>query len=550
VDCPDDEVCNSNHICGPLCEPETCASAYAGLCGQQLDDSCGGTIDCNCSGGLACSATTPGTTGICKALNNCADYTDGTEGALCSNGASPDFPRGDGYNLTCRCDGSMDFIDSGGNLVNGAQTGTCCQNTNSCDGVHCTTTNSCTGEVDYCCNNATQWCDNGTNTCVDRLQCSEIYYDNPGSPPPNDGYADGTLNAPCSNGGNRLFDDGSGTLIACPCQGGLFCVDGDGATPGWCCENTNTCTNTPLDENCMVPSSCAGEDPEPCCDWNECCTAGRTCEDARTCDYYTDGTEGSACSRNNHFETCPAGSTTSNQIRCNCNSGLCCAQPDRDLDGTCVPNPQGDGTCQVWDPCRERNIDCCGANQYCDTGRDVCVDLLTCDDFNIGGVPDGDLGDPCSSVPNENYPAGDGSYLACPCDWQPGWPNIACEGDSGTTIGTCSCTPNICTCANHSQGDGCGGIQDCPCPPALPVCDTSVNPPECCAPYECPTGAGGECGVVHNSCGQNITCGCPDEYETCGGGGVDHVCGCTPDTCRGRTGTFPDSCGGEIICSG
>lgn len=136
VDCPDDEVCNSNHICGPLCEPETCASAYAGLCGQQLDDSCGGTIDCNCSGGLACSATTPGTTGICKALNNCADYTDGTEGALCSNGASPDFPRGDGYNLTCRCDGSMDFIDSGGNLVNGAQTGTCCQNTNNCDGIH------------------------------------------------------------------------------------------------------------------------------------------------------------------------------------------------------------------------------------------------------------------------------------------------------------------------------------------------------------------------------------------------------------------------------
>ncbi|MCP4592335.1 MAG: hypothetical protein GY842_16505, partial [bacterium] len=125
-----------------------------------------------------------------------------------------------------------------------------------------------------------------------------------------------------------------------------------------------------------------------------------------------------------------------------------------------------------------------------------------------------------------------------------------CEGDGSDQIGTCVCAPRDCNCSITGQSDYCGDVLSCPCPPGEPVCDTSQNPPECCAPYECPTTAGGECDIPHASCGSTVTCGCPDQYETCGGGGVPNECGCTPDTCHGRTGIFPDLCGGTIECYG
>ena len=39
--------------------------------------------------------------------------------------------------------------------------------------------------------------------------------------------------------------------------------------------------------------------------------------------------------------------------------------------------------------------------------------------------------------------------------------------------------------------------------------------------------------------------------QTCGGGGVSNVCGCTPTTCAAQgknCGTIPDGCGGTLNC--
>jgi len=61
-ECPQGEVCNINHVCGPMCYPLTCETGYAGQCGQQLDDGCGGFVDCLCNLDLTCNSTAPGET--------------------------------------------------------------------------------------------------------------------------------------------------------------------------------------------------------------------------------------------------------------------------------------------------------------------------------------------------------------------------------------------------------------------------------------------------------------------------------------------------------
>ncbi len=551
-DCPDGEVCNSNHICGPPCESVTCGNAYAGQCGQQLDDGCGGNINCPCGAGLVCNATAPGVTGTCETLNTCNDYTTRLDGQPCSNGASPAFPRGDGADLTCPCQTGMICIDGGGNIVTGAETGTCCTNTSPCDGVHCTATNSCTSEVEYCCDLGTQWCDNNDNTCVDRLMCDEITYNAP-IPPPG-GFANGEAGAPCSDNDNPLFDDGSGDLMVCPCDPGLVCVDGDQTTPGYCCLNENDCDDTHLyDTDCRVPNSCGVEfQDQNCCPQSRCCIDS-VCSDGNTCEDFTDGGVGEACSNQRHFPLCaPDAGATNNprDLRCNCDPGLCCEQPDPDA-GACIVTPVCDDTCEVYNGCTENDMDCCEADEYCDIGNDVCEVAETCDTiWHSSEHPDGDLGDYCSDSTNTNLPAGDGSDLACPCDTPPGWSNITCEGDSTTVMGVCECETNTCYCNNHGQSDGCGGTQDCPCPPTTPDCDTTTNPPSCCAPYECPTGAGEECGIPHYSCGDMVSCGCPDPYETCGGGDppVANECGCTNASCVGKAGWVDNGCGGQMWC--
>ncbi len=60
-----------------------------------------------------------------------------------------------------------------------------------------------------------------------------------------------------------------------------------------------------------------------------------------------------------------------------------------------------------------------------------------------------------------------------------------------------------------------------------------------------------ECGTPDDGCGEPLDCGeCTEDYATCGGGGEDYKCGCTPKTCDDALvcGTAGDGCGGEIAC--
>jgi GH18 family chitinase len=70
-----------------------------------------------------------------------------------------------------------------------------------------------------------------------------------------------------------------------------------------------------------------------------------------------------------------------------------------------------------------------------------------------------------------------------------------------------------------------------------------------CTPTTC-AAQGKDCGSISDGCGGTLSCGSCSSPETCGGGSVANVCGCTPTaTCGGMNcGSIPDGCGGSISC--
>ncbi|MCC6810658.1 MAG: hypothetical protein IT381_24725 [Deltaproteobacteria bacterium] len=61
------------------------------------------------------------------------------------------------------------------------------------------------------------------------------------------------------------------------------------------------------------------------------------------------------------------------------------------------------------------------------------------------------------------------------------------------------------------------------------------------------------CGMMSDGCGGNVVCGTCDSPQTCGGGGIENACGCTPASCAdfGRAcGVITDGCGGLKNCGG
>ena len=81
------------------------------------------------------------------------------------------------------------------------------------------------------------------------------------------------------------------------------------------------------------------------------------------------------------------------------------------------------------------------------------------------------------------------------------------------------------------------------------------GPRDACVPEPMATTCSGHCGLTANNCGASVmcslTCGRP---QTCGGGGVPGVCGCTaadPDPCATAglvCGSLTDSCGVSHSC--
>ncbi len=125
-------------------------------------------------------------------------------------------------------------------------------------------------------------------------------------------------------------------------------------------------------------------------------------------------------------------------------------------------------------------------------------------------------------------------------------------------------------CGTHELPDGCEGTMEVSCGNELEVCGefetcggggepgicgcTTLSDEELCEEEEV------ECGPLQvvDACGEsrNIdTCGLPSEvcgeFETCGGGGEEGVCGCTPTSCEEEgilCGTISDGCGAQLEC--
>ena len=132
----------------------------------------------------------------------------------------------------------------------------------------------------------------------------------------------------------------------------------------------------------------------------------------------------------------------------------------------------------------------------------------------------------------------------------------ACTFDSTTVCAAQSCSAGV--RANKSV---CDGLGNCPaqtkttcdnnqCTADLSDCATCTDEPLAT------TCAGGHCGPTTNNCGKTVQCSttCSGTAQTCGGGGVAGMCGCTPasttQTCGTHCGTLTNNCGLSVDCGG
>jgi len=254
------------------------------------------------------------------------------------------------------------------------------------------------------------------------------------------------------------------------------------------------------------------------CNDNDDCPAGQVCVNGECRD-----AGGSECATD---DQCPDGYV--------CKDGFC--RPEGSLPGSCDTSadcPAG-YYCEGHQcyPCDEESeLPECEEGLQCETDQDcppgfICVDgecqractPQTCQD----------LGAECGLVDN-----GCGQAIDCgDCI-----PPDTCGG---------AAVENQCASTDHCKGrecgpDGCGG--DCgECPDGL-TCNVATGQcQEDCVPQDCDQ-LGKDCGMVPDGCGEFNDCGECTPPETCGGGGVPNVCGCTPN-CVGRE-CGPDGCEGS-----
>ncbi len=138
----------------------------------------------------------------------------------------------------------------------------------------------------------------------------------------------------------------------------------------------------------------------------------------------------------------------------------------------------------------------------------------------------------------------------------------ACPSGEECQSGTCVCTAEtdsqFCTrlgknCGLVTGTDNCGTSKtvDCGTCSSLNTCGGGGTENVCgCTPKTCAQ-LGKNCGSVSNGCGGTLNCGTCLSPNTCGGGGTANVCGCTPKTCAqlGKNcGSVSNGCGGTLNC--
>jgi hypothetical protein len=452
LSCP----CTNNRLCinnktvvsgetvGSCCS-NTATCAGASTC--TVPNSCtAAPINC-CGSNQYCEATN-----TCANFKTCSTYTTRLEGAPCSAGPSPAFPRGDGVNLQCPCSGADLFCtDGAGHSVAGATVGTCCHNTTTCAGTNaCSVVNSCTGAAISCCG-PTQYCDTASNTCKDLSTCATF-------------GANGDSGNPCSNGASPIFPAGNGTNLTCRCDSGIVCINASnqivsGSDDGTCCQNTASCTGA---TTCTVANTCTMAAIN-CCKSTEYCDTGlNSCALKNTCTTYSaNGNINDPCStvKSTAF---PVGDGTG--LLCNCSTASNkqnnkCFGSNASAAGKCecTPNVCDCANTGTSNGCGQIMSCPCNPGEQCNTNSKTCYVPQTCASYGANGNEN----EPCSTVQSSAFPVGSGANLLCNCSTANGWDNNVCVGSSASQAGTCQCARDTCRGRVGNYPDLCGGSITC-----------------------------------------------------------------------------------------
>ena len=199
------------------------------------------------------------------------------------------------------------------------------------------------------------------------------------------------------------------------------------------------------------------------------------------------------------------------------------------LDSNCVRTsctPPGGRYCDiVGDNCGQSiNCGACPGDQMCDKG--LCVGGPSCVPRASCGAPGG--GNYCGDI-------GDGCGHSVACG--------DCTGGSVCRGGLCvaaNCVALTCNIPGGGKycgtvGDGCGGTLNCTCEAPQTCGGTGVEHvcgDPACVPIQCmPMGGGQYCGDIGNGCGKALSCpaGCPNGVAC----PATHVCPGSTGTCIG-----------------
>lgn len=155
--------------------------------------------------------------------------------------------------------------------------------------------------------------------------------------------------------------------------------------------------------------------------------------------------------------------------------------------------------------------------------------------------------------------------IRCPGSQVPSGNECVCL--SGTKCGPACCEAGSQCCDNACCQGTCYGEELC-CPTGQLVCNGAcLAPGQCCVDSDCGPDyacsgnqcvcvpstscatAGLNCGSFTDDCGGAYDCGTCAQPQSCGGAGVEGVCGCAPSaTCDGKCGDIEDGCGGILSC--
>ncbi|HEY3444888.1 MAG TPA: hypothetical protein VGK67_00935 [Myxococcales bacterium] len=557
--CADGLTCNSAyHVCEPPCTPPADADVCAAVgaeCGF-VSNGCGGLSDCGgCQGEEKCGA---------RGIGNRCDLPELPNECVAANRECGTLSSACGLALDCgTCADPSHICTAAGRCEPPCKPATCDTTYAGTCGLGLPERCEAGKTIDCPCPAGSgQVCTTSapgtTGSCVVPSGCDAF-------------GASGAPGQKCSNGASPAFPLGDGTNLACPCAGGAVCVKDAqvvvGEATGNCCLNGNSCP--PNACNRSVKDTCTGADIPCACQTagTHCNAAASVCEQDHACaNYNANGAAGDDCS---NAASASFPKNDSENLACPCSAGNCYSAGAVATGATrgscCVPATCPSNSCvKVHDPCTNTDVNCsCTAGNYCKAS--ACSPFETCATYGATGADK----KPCSIGQDfTDFPRGDGSGLACPCNSgglcnKPGVPQMADPGTKGECcFNSVACGASEC---NVTKTNTCTGADIvCRCTAALTHCNNISN--TCEADNSCTTWTHGLAGEACSNGpstrfdtgnGTKLTCPCTQAGAQCfaavpgnvlpNGDAREGQC-CVPDTCSANScGVITDHCSGQQI---